>query len=420
MVASIDRYAEDMQRVAWLVARNPEIRPPAHSRDLEALRAALARENAALQFDAVALLDESGAVLASAGSSRSEEGSRPFGAQGMAKPGAGRSPRTLFARAGDAGMLVALQPNVSIDGSYYSIALVRHIDETLLRSIGGTSTAALCFYGPDKRLVACTEQSEMGDAAHGELRNALSAENPAVAAALAQTGPKPGLSHLSVAGQEFELMARPVSDSGGASGTLGHVVSVVSSSKANSAGRTTTNLILIWSVVAVVALVGLGGWVARAVSEPLAELAQGARRIADGDFSTKIDVRGSNEIAQLGVAFNDMTDSLRDRSESLTKKVLELATLYEMSRALGSTLDMDELLGSVLDSALRIFDLEMGYVALRDKESGVLSVRAARRGSLGATRRMRSVRRCRTGSSGKAVRSSSTRTRRGASARSTP
>jgi putative nucleotidyltransferase with HDIG domain len=54
-----------------------------------------------------------------------------------------------------------------------------------------------------------------------------------------------------------------------------------------------------------------------------------------------------------------------------------------MSRALGSTLDMDELLGSVLDSALRIFDLDMGYVALRDKESDELSVRAVR-GTAGA------------------------------------
>ena len=73
-----------------------------------------------------------------------------------------------------------------------------------------------------------------------------------------------------------------------------------------------------------------------------------------------------------------MTDSLKDRSESLTKKVLELATLYEMSRALGSTLDMDDLLGSVLDSALRIFDLDVGYIALRDKDTGQLVVRAVR------------------------------------------
>jgi putative nucleotidyltransferase with HDIG domain len=390
LVTSMERYSEDMQRVAWLVSRNPEIRPPAHARDIDALRTALGSETAALRFDAVAVLDESGTVLASAGSSGLEEGSKPLGALGAARPGVGRSPRTVFARVGEVGMLVALQPDVDVDGAYYSVALARHIDETLLRSIGGTATEALCFFGPDKKLVACTERSETGEATHSELVKVLSEENPAVATALSQTGPKPGLAQLSVAGQDFELMARPVGYSGGEADTLGHVVSVVSTSKASTAGRTTTNLILIWSVVAVVALVGLGGWVARTVSEPLAELAQGARRIADGDFSTKVDVRGSNEIAQLGEAFNDMTDSLRDRSEALTKKVLELATLYEMSRALGSTLDMDELLGSVLDSALRIFDLDMGYVALRDKETGVLSVRAVRGASGAATDAVRS------------------------------
>jgi putative nucleotidyltransferase with HDIG domain len=131
-------------------------------------------------------------------------------------------------------------------------------------------------------------------------------------------------------------------------------------------------------VVAVIVLVGLGGWVAYRVSGPLVELSAGARRIADGDFSTKVHVKNSSEIGELAESFNEMTDSLRERSESLTKKVLELATLYEMSRALGSTLDMEELLGSVLDSALRIFDLDLGYVALRDRDTDTLEVRAIR------------------------------------------
>ncbi len=139
-------------------------------------------------------------------------------------------------------------------------------------------------------------------------------------------------------------------------------------------------LVAAWSVVAMIALIGLGGWVARRVSDPLVELAAGARRIADGDFSTKVHVNGSNEVAELAESFNTMTDSLRERSEALTKKVLELATLYEMSRALGSTLDMDELLDSVLESALRIFDLDLGYVVLRDIDAGSTPIRALHRG----------------------------------------
>jgi putative nucleotidyltransferase with HDIG domain len=149
---------------------------------------------------------------------------------------------------------------------------------------------------------------------------------------------------------------------------------------AEVAQSTTRYLIVVWSTVAIIALVGLGRWVARRVSDPLAELAAGARRIADGDFSTKVHVQGSDEVAELADSFNTMTDSLKERSEALTKKVLELATLYEMSRALGSTLDMDELLGSMLESALRIFDLDLGYVVLRDKDNGALSIRALHRG----------------------------------------
>ncbi|MDP2300398.1 MAG: HD domain-containing protein, partial [Actinomycetota bacterium] len=58
--------------------------------------------------------------------------------------------------------------------------------------------------------------------------------------------------------------------------------------------------------------------------------------------------------------------------DSLTKKVLELATLYEMSRSLGSTLELETLLDSVLDSAMRIFDVEIGYVTMVDRETGAL------------------------------------------------
>ncbi len=376
LVLSIDRYCDDMQRLAWLTAGDPELQQAAFAADEVALRSTVSRANAALRFDDIAVLDESGAVLAS-GSSGLAEGSRPLGAEGFADAGVGRSLRTVFARLGETSALVAVQPFADPDGRYYSLALVRHIDGEFLHSIAGTSTGAFCYYGPDKRLIACTEQADVGDVEHDTLVRSLTETNAAVAAALAQTGRKPGLTHLTVGDESYELMAMKVVPTGG-DALLGHVISVVSASASERAGRTTTNLILIWSIVAVVALVGLGGWVARTVSEPLAELSLGARRIADGDFSTKVDVRGTNEIAELSMAFNDMTDSLRDRSDSLTKKVLELATLYEMSRALGSTLDMDELLGSVLDSALRIFDLDMGYVALRDKESGALTVRAVR------------------------------------------
>lgn len=111
---------------------------------------------------------------------------------------------------------------------------------------------------------------------------------------------------------------------------------------------------------------------------PLAALAQCARRVADGDLDVHIDLGHRRDLAQLADAFNSMAAAMQQRTEDLTRKVEELTTLYEMSRALGSTLDLDALLESTLDAALRSFDIDSGYVVLRDPASGDIRLRAFR------------------------------------------
>ena len=90
-------------------------------------------------------------------------------------------------------------------------------------------------------------------------------------------------------------------------------------------------LIIMWSVLAILCLVGLGcGWPA---ASPSRWLNSPRERSASLTVTSRQD-RGHR--GQRGrrawPSFNQMTDSLKERSESLTKKVLELATLYEMSR----------------------------------------------------------------------------------------
>jgi len=155
------------------------------------------------------------------------------------------------------------------------------------------------------------------------------------------------------------------------------VVCGVETSAARAAGMTTMRAIALWSAVAVLVLVSLNWWIVRSVTTPLGALTTSTRRLAEGDFSAKVETDGPAEVAELAENFNRMTDSLSERSDALTKKVLELATLYEMSRSLGLTLDLEALLESVLESALRIFEAEIGYIILTDRESGALSVTAA-------------------------------------------
>ena len=394
LASHVGQYSDETLRIATVAAMNPRLQAALDTDDRAAMQTEVTWENVALDYDGVMLLDAKGKVIGSSGLASVRAGMEPFLDQPFVGSGVLRRPYVTYVVVGGLHTLTAFHPLQSDDGAQYTITLSRVINNRFLSGLAGSSGAAHLFYGPENELIA-TSVTEASPEAFDALRDSLSVGNSAVedAVDLARAG-TPGAVQVVVDGESYQALAREVrapSLEDGTPGSLGgYVVGVVSQEVSDEASRTTTNLIVLWSLLAVAALVALGGWIARSVSEPLVELSDGARRIADGDFSTKVTVAGSNEIATLANTFNDMTDSLSERSESLTKKVLELATLYEMSRALGATLDMNELLGSVLDSALRIFDLDLGYVTLREKETRELSIRAARGADKGATAAVRS------------------------------
>lgn len=118
--------------------------------------------------------------------------------------------------------------------------------------------------------------------------------------------------------------------------------------------------------------------IANGTSAPLETLADSARRVADGDLDVRLDLGKRPELVELSDAFNSMASALQRHTEDLTHKIDELSTLYDMSRALGSTLDLEVLLESTLAAALRSFSVDSGYVVLRDAASGELVLRARR------------------------------------------
>jgi len=111
---------------------------------------------------------------------------------------------------------------------------------------------------------------------------------------------------------------------------------------------------------------------------PLEVMTDAARRVADGELDVQVEFGGRRDLKALADAFNSMTDSLRERTEALTQTVEELSTLYEMSRALGSTLDLDAMLDATLDAAMHSLAVDSGYVVLRDPASGEVELRAWR------------------------------------------
>ena len=365
-------HADSMLRAASVMAESTVLADSIASGDPGVLSEAVARLNESAGFSGALLLDADGAAVAAAGEPGVEAGDRPLGSNRLP---AASGPGVSFVRVSDALSMAAFQP-VTAGDARYTLVLYEPVDATFLDRVTGDSGVASALYDADGELVAsAASDGEAASEAQAEIEAALAEDTAPIGSTLAAAD-EGSIGHgtLTIGDQRFHLAATRLSLDGDATGSHVYAATVISQAVTDEARTTTTNLITIWSMFAVLALVGLGGWVARRVSDPLVELTEGARRISDGDFSTKIHVSGANEIAGLAVSFNAMMDSLRDRSESLTKKVLELATLYEMSRALGSTLEMDVLLESVLDSALRIFGVELGYVTLRDRETGKLEL----------------------------------------------
>lgn len=64
-------------------------------------------------------------------------------------------------------------------------------------------------------------------------------------------------------------------------------------------------------------------WIGRVLTRPIAQLAEGARRVAGGETDVRVAVTGSDEFRELADAFNGMTRSLQEKNQLLEQKVQE-------------------------------------------------------------------------------------------------
>ncbi len=113
---------------------------------------------------------------------------------------------------------------------------------------------------------------------------------------------------------------------------------------------------LILALLGLAVSVALGFWIARGVSRPVLDLAEGAQKIAEGDYSHRVNVRQHDEIGALAKTFNRMSAGLeeRDRVRSLLGKVISPTVAAELLRH-GVALGGEEREVTVLFSDLRDF-----------------------------------------------------------------
>lgn len=113
---------------------------------------------------------------------------------------------------------------------------------------------------------------------------------------------------------------------------------------------------LVLALVGLLLSVAIGMWIAKTVSSPILQLAEGTRRISRGDYTSRLTVRSNDEIGVLANAFNQMSGGLaeRDQVRDLLGKVVSPAVATELLRgdvALGG----EEREVTVLFSDLRSF-----------------------------------------------------------------
>lgn len=109
-------------------------------------------------------------------------------------------------------------------------------------------------------------------------------------------------------------------------------------------GRVLAALLLTDSAV----FIAMGGFLLRRrIVIPLRQLAAAAREIGEGARGMRVSVDGGGEVAEVALAFNEMTEALEQRSSELEKAVSELRDTNRSLRRARDGLDRAERLASV-------------------------------------------------------------------------
>jgi diguanylate cyclase (GGDEF)-like protein len=125
--------------------------------------------------------------------------------------------------------------------------------------------------------------------------------------------------------------------------------------------------------------VAIGWLLARMTTRPLVELATAADRVASGDLDTQIPVTSGDEVGQLAVAFNEMTDDLRTYIEALHRSRDELRrNLARLGDTLSSTHDLNRILTVILETAMASVRARGGILLMGSPSRGELHVRMSR------------------------------------------
>ena len=151
-----------------------------------------------------------------------------------------------------------------------------------------------------------------------------------------------------------------------------------------SAGESTSsNVVILATVVALVISGGMGVLMSSTVVEPVSRLVVAAQKLGSGDLSAQAHVETKDEIGTLASTFNNMAVQLRQTLGQLDRRARQMETSSEVSRRLSTILDENELVTAVVTSLQEAFNYYHVHIYMLDKAENKL-VMAGGTGKAGA------------------------------------
>lgn len=111
----------------------------------------------------------------------------------------------------------------------------------------------------------------------------------------------------------------------------------------------------------------LAMFLSRRMLIPVKELHRGAMSIRDGNLDTTLSASSHDELGEVIEVFNEMADSLRDKTERLGRKNIELAAINSIAAILSHPIDDKNTIRNVVNRLVELLDMDDGGVFLLDR-----------------------------------------------------
>lgn len=151
----------------------------------------------------------------------------------------------------------------------------------------------------------------------------------------------------------------------GLSDWLSYILTDVRVQAAMEAGARSVFLVTILGTIASILFSLLLSYI---LTEPLLSLREMAKQVAGGNLNARAKVWAKDEIGELAIAINTMTDHLVFNQEAMARKNRSLDAINQVALAANRPDDIHDVLYEILGNIVKIMRLKMGWIFLRDPE----------------------------------------------------